>query len=62
MRGQWVPEHFAVSMEPRKAEALLKLLKEVDSDDGFPLNEFEQEVVDEFIAAVERDDSTSVSR
>jgi hypothetical protein len=53
MRGQWVPQHFAVSMEPHKAETLSKLLKEMDADEQFPLNEHEDEVLRALIELLE---------
>jgi hypothetical protein len=55
VRGQWVPRHFAVSIEPHKAEALLILLRGMRGDEGFPLNELEREVVDELVDMLEED-------
>jgi hypothetical protein len=60
MNGPWVPLHFAVSMEPMKAQALAKLLRDMNDDEAFVLNELEQELVDELVRLIEDGDPTAV--
>lgn len=49
MRGQRVPEHYALTMNTREAETLQGMLNEIDSREDFILNEFEQEIVDNLL-------------
>jgi hypothetical protein len=55
MRGQWVPKHVSISMEPMEAEALRGLLQAVDEDAGFPLNELEMQVVEALMQVLDVD-------
>lgn len=49
MRGNHVREHFQLALEPREAEAMRRVLEEVRDDDQFPLNELEDEVLENVI-------------
>jgi hypothetical protein len=55
MRGQWVPKHVSISMEPMEADALRGLLQAVDEDAGFPLNELEMQVVEALMQVLDVD-------
>jgi hypothetical protein len=43
--GQKITEHTLLRMSARAREALAGVLREIEEDDQFPLNELEEEVV-----------------
>jgi len=60
MRGQFVPAHFAISVGRDEGLALLKLLREVDDDQQFPLGDFEQDVVTDLISILDDEAATEL--
>lgn len=60
MRGSRVPEHWGFSLTIHEGQTLRKLLHEVDDDGEFPLNEMEQQVVDDMLHILEDEGDTEV--
>jgi len=62
VKGQWIPRHATLAYDPVEAETLLRLLRAVDADAEFPLNEMEQQVVDATIGVLDDGSSPTATR
>lgn len=51
MKGTWIPRHLSVIMTPHEAQIFEHLLQSVVNDEGFPLNEAEDELVEKLLDA-----------
>ena len=54
MRGSHVPAHYNIGLTEQEGESLLKLLRAVDADAEFPLDEMEQQVLDGLVEILEQ--------
>lgn len=62
LKGTWVPKHVRIELTPERAAALQSVLKDARDDDGFVLNEMEQEVVDGLLEVLEDDGESAYTR
>ena len=61
MKGGHVVEHYSFTMLPHEAETMRRLLVQVEADDGFPLNEHEEELIAEFLRVIQPHDDAAVT-
>jgi hypothetical protein len=57
-----VPKHVRIELLPAQADALGALLKAVVADEGFPLNEMEDEVVSGLLDQLDDEGEQSYTR
>lgn len=55
MKGQRVPEHITVRFDPREGDAIRDVMQSALADEEFPLNEFEEETLENFINVLEEE-------
>lgn len=59
MRGSYIPSHYVLDMDEREGPALRKVLEDIYQDADFPLNEWEEEVVEAVLQALEPPEKSS---
>lgn len=59
MRGSYIGPHYILDLDMREGDGLRRVLEDITQDDDFPLNEWEEEVVEAVLTALEPPEKSS---